>query len=160
MVSIFIRYSVLLLCLLVTLTAWAGDFDTAIPMREGGKSAYYVPGELAGFGDVELMVDTGSGYLTINKETLAVLKREGNAYYQRDLKGTLANGDTMVVPVYTVSGLNIGGVCQLMDVEAAVFPGATRLILGLNALSKAAPFIFSVDPPKLTLSNCLGTEGV
>jgi hypothetical protein len=41
-------------------------------------------------------------------------------------------------------------------VEAAVFPGKTRQILGLSALKKAAPFIFSMDPPNLVLSNCTG----
>ncbi len=160
MVSITIKYTIALLCLLLTQPAWAVDFDTTVPMREGGKSAYYVSGLLMGYGDVELLVDTGSGYLTINSETLAVLKQKGNAHYKRDLKGTLANGETMVVPVYAVSGLNIGGVCQLPEVEAAVFPGATRQILGLNALSKAAPFVFSVNPPKLILSNCSQTTDV
>ncbi len=160
MVSMVARYLIFALSLLLIQTAWADDFDATIPMREGGKSAYYVSGQLMGFGDVELLVDTGSGYLTINSETLAVLKQKGSAHYKRDLRGTLANGETMVVPVYAVSGLNIGGVCQLLEVEAAVFPGATRLILGLNALGKAAPFIFSIDPPKLTLSNCTQREDV
>jgi len=39
-------------------------------------------------------------------------------------------------------------------VEAVVFPGKTRQILGLSALRQAAPLIFSLNPPKLVLSNC------
>jgi len=58
------------------------------------------------------------------------------------------------VPVYVIRSLTIGENCRLRNVEAAVFPGATRQILGLSALKKAAPFTFSFDPPHLTLSNC------
>ncbi|MEW5754819.1 MAG: retroviral-like aspartic protease family protein [Pseudomonadota bacterium] len=134
--------------------ASAADFGTTVPMHEGSKSSYYIDGHLEGYGAVELMVDTGSSYLTINQETLDVLTRKGNAEYSRDLKGSLANGNTIVVPVYKISGLNIGATCRLTEVEAAVFPNASRLILGLNALRQTAPFIFSVDPPSLTLSNC------
>jgi predicted aspartyl protease len=100
------------------------------------------------------MVDTGSGYMTINEETLAILLREERAQYVKELAGILANGNRIVVPVYAISEINIGGECRLENVEAAVFPGRTRAILGLSALTKAAPFIFSVDPPELVLSNC------
>jgi len=50
--------------------------------------------------------------------------------------------------------LVLGGDCVLRDVEAAVFPEKTRMLLGLSALSKASPFIFSTNPPSLSLSNC------
>ena len=143
------------------LAAWsqsfAADFDTSIVMQSRGAATYYVPGEIMGVGPVDLMVDTGSGYTTINEETLAVLEQDGRAKYVKDLVGILANGSRMVVKVYKISAINIGGECWLNDVEAAVFPGRTRLILGLSALTKASPFIFSVNPPKLVLSNCVGS---
>lgn len=132
----------------------AAEFDVRIPMRDKGLSTYYVPGDIHGIGQVEFMVDTGSGYMTINEETLAELKRQGTVSYVKKLTGVLADGSELLVPVYRISRLNIGGKCTLEDVEAAVFPGKTRHILGLSALSKAAPFIFSVQPAELVLSNC------
>ena len=100
------------------------------------------------------MVDTGSGYMTINEETLAALQSLEQASYLRSMQGILANGTEIKVPVYQLANLNIGGGCQLQNIEAAVFPGKTRQILGLNALKKAGPFIFSFEPPQLVLSNC------
>ena len=100
------------------------------------------------------MVDTGSSYMMINEITLAQLQATGDARYLRELTGILANGDEMQVPVYALSKVRIGEDCVLEDVEAAVFPGDTRQILGLSALSKAAPFIFSTQPPRLRLSHC------
>ena len=76
--------------------------------------------------------------------------------YIKQLQGTMADGSTREVPVYAIRRMSIGGDCWLYDVEAAVFPGDSRQILGLSALRKAAPFIFSVDPPTLSLSGCGG----
>jgi predicted aspartyl protease len=135
-------------------TAGAGQFDTTVPMKDKGTTSFYVPGYIDGFGAIEMMVDTGSSYMTINEETLATLKANNKARYTRDLKGRLANGSELVVEVYRVDAVRIGDACQLKNVEAAVFPGKTRYILGLNALSQAAPFVFSMNPPSLVLSHC------
>jgi hypothetical protein len=70
------------------------------------------------------------------------------------LQGVLADGSELEVPVYAITRVGIGGSCWLHDVEAAVFPGTSRQILGLSALRKASPFIFSVTPPALVLSRC------
>jgi predicted aspartyl protease len=149
--SILAPFAVLLLTQnLVT----AADFGTRITMKEKAAATFYVPTHIEGFGDTELMVDTGSGYVTINETTLQSLKRKGGARYVKQLQGVLANGSELAVPVYAIAALNIGGNCWLRDVEAAVFPGDARQILGLSALRKAAPFIFSVDPPSLVLSHC------
>jgi predicted aspartyl protease len=127
---------------------------TSVSMQTYGASTYYVKGEILGLGSVDLMVDTGSGYSTINEQTLSVLKQNGTARYVKDLVGVLANGDKMRVQVYRLSAINIGGQCWLHDVDAAVFPGKTRQILGLSALRKTSPFMFSMEPPELRLSNC------
>jgi predicted aspartyl protease len=132
----------------------AGEFTTEVDMSAGGGATFYVPGRIAGFGAVELMVDTGSGYMTINEDMLHTLKDSGQARFVRDLRGRLANGSELSVPVYAIDAVSIGDACWLRDVEAAVFPGSTRPILGLNVLQRAGPFIFSFDPPRLVLSHC------
>ena len=136
--------TVLTLAALVTggAPALAGNFDTRIPMRIGNAATFYV--------------DTGSSITTINQPTLDRLIKQGLADYDRDLSGILADGSRLTVPVYRVASLNIGG-CVLRDVETAVFD-TERQILGLSVLNRAAPFIFSIDPPELVLSNCAGRE--
>jgi predicted aspartyl protease len=144
--------------LILGATAVAAEFGTSIPMRAGNATTYYVTAVAGDLEAMEFMVDTGSGYTTINEVTLAELQRTKQAQYLRDLIGILANGTEMVVPVYRLASLNIGGGCHLSNVEAAVFPGKTRQILGLSALKQAAPFIFSFEPPNLKLSNCVNPE--
>jgi predicted aspartyl protease len=138
----------------VTTATHAARFDQEIPMRITKASTFYVDGYVAGLGAVDMMVDTGSSYTTINEEALAVLQQKGAATYVRDLTGIMADGTRKVVPIYRIASMSIGGGCALHDVEAAVFPGKTRYILGLSALKMAAPFAFSLEPPTLVLSNC------
>lgn len=138
----------------------AANFENIIPMTQKHAQTFYVDSVIDGLGSTEFMVDTGSGYVTINEDTLAILKENGKAAYVKKLQGIMADGTTKEVNVYLISAINIGGNCEIRDVEAAIFPGKTRQILGLTALKKAAPFIFSFDPPQLILSGCnLSTPG-
>ncbi|WP_303909004.1 retropepsin-like aspartic protease family protein [Thiohalomonas denitrificans] len=130
------------------------EFATAVPLHDKGVSTYYVEGKINGLGDVEFLVDTGAGHTTINEETLAVLMERELASYSRELSGILADGSRMRVPVYHITSIELGG-CQFQNIEAAVFPGRTRFLLGMNALKQAAPFAIVTEPePQLALSNC------
>jgi predicted aspartyl protease len=138
------------------MAAWADEpkLNQDVPITSQGKATYYVEGELEGFGKLQLLVDTGSGYTAIDETTLAILKEKGSARYLKELQGVMADGSRKVVPVYLLTSLNIGGKCEIRDVEAAIFPADTRPILGLKTLIKVSPFTFSINPPRLMLSNC------
>ena len=149
-------FSKLVVCLLALFTAelaLAESFKT-IPMNQKRLATYYIQANMLGSGDVEFMVDTGAGYTTINEHTLERLKQAGNAEYVGELTGVMADGSQHRLPVYRIKHLVLGQDCMLSDIEAAVFPRNTRMLLGLSALEKAAPFVFSTNPPSLSLSNC------
>ncbi|MDH5258377.1 MAG: retroviral-like aspartic protease family protein [Gammaproteobacteria bacterium] len=146
--------AIILLTLMMCNPSYATDVLNSLPMREKGASTYYVSGHITGYGATEFMVDTGSGYTTINEDTLKILQVSGNAKYLKNLKGILADGSEKIVPVYLLYELKLGASCELRDVEAAVFPGKTRHILGLNTLKKTGAFTFSFEPPALLLNSC------
>jgi len=131
---------------------FASEFAMNVPLY--GSAAYYVPARFGGVTSGELMVDTGSGYMSINEQTLALLKQNGDAEYVKRVSGILADGSQKTVPVYRLRTVSIGCCCVVRDVEAAVFPGTKRQILGLSALKTLAPFTISTEPPQLTLSHC------
>lgn len=145
-----------------SLLGWAlasASSYTTIPMSEKSLATYYIQASLGDFDGVEFMVDTGAGYTTINEDTLRALKQAGNAVYVGQLTGVMADGSRRELPVYRVRRLVLGGDCALHDIEVAVFPSNTRMLLGLSALRKASPFVFSIDPPRLSLSNCQSVSG-
>jgi len=137
--------------------ATLGDAYTIIPMNQKRLATYYIQASMQGSGAVEFMVDTGAGYTTINEHTLDRLLKADNAVYVGELTGVMADGSQHQLPIYRIKHLVLGDDCVLADVEAAVFPADTRMLLGLTALEKAAPFVFSTNPPRLSLSNCGST---
>lgn len=146
--------SLFFIFLLKPAVADALEFGTSVPINKKGLVTYYVSGSINGFGETDFLVDTGSGHTAINEATLDKLHIEGKAEYLKKVSAKLANGSTMTLPVYRISGINIGGECVIQDVEAVVLPGKMRNILGLSALEKTAPFAISVNPPRLILSQC------
>ena len=132
----------------------AGGVDATVPMHEKGASTYYVSVSINDRVSSDFLVDTGSGYVTINSEILGELMREQGTVFVKEIAAVMADGSETVVPVYRLASLNLGNNCVIRDVEAAVLPGTTRNILGLSALKKAAPFTLSTTPPALALTNC------
>ena len=130
-----------------------------ISLEKRDTGTFYVPATLRGYGELELLVDTGSSYLVIDDWILQKLKASGDAKFSRELSGTMADGRKHVVPLYRLSGLRLGQSCWIENVEAAVLKtggreGPSRPILGMNILSRLAPFTFSADPADLLLSQC------
>jgi len=147
------RVVVAALSLLLSQVSVADAFNI-IPMNQKHLATYYVDATMQGSGVVEFMVDTGADYTTINEQILARLMQADNAEYVGQLTGVMADGSRHELPVYRIKSLVLGEKCVLNNVEAAVFPENTRMLLGLTALEKAAPFMFSTNPPRLSLSNC------
>jgi len=135
-----------------TLDEPPGAVSVDLQRRDSGT--YYIPGAIQGYGEVELLVDTGSSFLVINEAMLTALESAGSAIYSYQLRGCMADGTDTVVPVYRLAGVRLGAECWIADVEAAVFPGASRPILGMNILVRLAPFTFSTEPPQIALNQC------
>lgn len=125
-----------------------------VPMQQKSAKTFYVHGHIAGVGPVDFLVDTGSSYNTIDEHSLAALQAAGRAHFVKELMGILASGERQRVAVYRLDAIRLGEACELRGVEAAVFPGGTRHILGLSGLRKAGNFSFSFEPPELGLSHC------
>ena len=147
------RHALLWLGLVCSPLASAAEF-TEVALQKHDAGTFYVDGALKGFGDLRMLVDTGSSYLVISQSILDELMKAGDARYSRQLEGVMADGSKRVIPVYRLAGLRIGENCWVHDVEAAVLPGQTRPILGMNILSRLAPFTFSAQPAKLGVQQC------
>lgn len=129
---------------------------TAVEIEKRSAGTFYINAAIDGVGALDMLVDTGSSYLVITEPMLADLKEVGRAEYSRGLEGRMADGSTRVVPLYRLAGIRLGESCWVHDVEAAVFPAGSRMILGMNVLSRLAPFTFSAEPAQLGLAHCQG----
>jgi len=133
----------------------AGAYE--LPLKEAPSGNYYVAASFGSDVDTDLLLDTGSGYLSLSASTFRRISREApegaEPQYRRTITGVLANGHSQSVRVYQLPELHLGS-CVLVDVEAAVFPGADRDILGLNALKRMQPFTLDLEQGRLLGDLC------
>ncbi|MEQ8407527.1 MAG: retropepsin-like aspartic protease [Gammaproteobacteria bacterium] len=134
----------------------ADDIQLALQQADSGN--FYLHGTLDQTIETDMLVDTGSGYVSLSRKTFNRIRQLPGTEYARDIHGTMANGHTLRIPIYRVHELALGESCVLRDIEVAVFPGADRDILGLNALRRLQPFTMQMDPPALIASQCANLE--
>jgi len=127
--------------------------DIAIPLQQTELGTYYVSARLGDLNGEDFLVDTGSAYTVIGETTFSALEKNQQIEHLKDIEGVMADGSTRKVPLYIVNSLDIGGKCTVHDVIVALMPGSARPILGMSALSKVAPFVFSLTPATLTLKD-------
>jgi clan AA aspartic protease (TIGR02281 family) len=142
---------------LISLNAFAAQQDastTRVSIYSKETATFYVKGRINGGESTEFMVDTGSGYATINTRAFEEINESEKVSFVKTVLGVMADGSSIAMPIYRISSLDIGGNCVIQDIDVAVLPGQTRNILGLSVLKKVAPFSFVMEPPTLMLSNC------
>lgn len=143
------------ICLLpaVCISAAAPDFDHHVPLVTSPGGSFYVTSHVAGI-EADFLVDTGAGYVTVDRTLFRALREKSEVREVRRVAARLANGKLKPVTVYEVEHFVIGEGCDVGPVEVAVLEGTGRNLLGLSALTRAAPFAFHTSPPALALSGC------
>lgn len=145
----------LLLVLLGTIPAgMAAAVELTLPMQQASTGNYYIHAILNDHVETELLVDTGSGYVSLTGKTFSRLKQDAHTRFQRHITGVMANGRAVSVPIYRIRELRLTEECTLRDIEVAVLRGASRDILGLNALKQLQPITLRMDPPQLISNSC------
>ncbi len=147
----------LLLILYVALAPTTGSddgFAYEVDLERHDAGTLYLRGQLAEGLETELLLDTGSTYVALSRETFAKLEGQPGVEYLRDIQGAMAGGRRLRVPVYRLPTLSIGTGCVLHDIEVAVMPRGGRDILGMSALRQMEPFTLSFEPPRLRFAQC------
>ncbi|MGV3590144.1 MAG: retroviral-like aspartic protease family protein [Gammaproteobacteria bacterium] len=148
------RNAVSLLSSLLALVGFTVQAEpVAIALEAAASGTFYVNASLNAAIETELLLDTGSGYVSLSKRTFERVTAGANPKPERTITGILADGNAVSVPIYRIAELKLGSDCVLHDVEVAVFRNAARDILGLNALKQMQPFTLQLDPPQLS-ANC------
>ena len=140
--------------------ALADRFGHAATLERKPSGNYYLAVDVAPGVSREFLVDTGSGYVVLTRETFAAVRDLPGTRHLRDITGRLANGKAARARIYSVARLELDGDCVLENVEVAVMPGGTRNILGLSALRRVAPFAMDLSPPTLLYSGCAASESL
>lgn len=133
--------------------AGAADFSVEIPLTRHASGNFYVAGDIGGVHST-FLVDTGSGLTTVSERTLDALRRVSPVERVGRVAARMASGRLKKVDLYRVEHFRIGDTCDLGAIDVAVLSRDETGIIGLDALTRAAPFAFHVDPPRLAVSGC------
>lgn len=121
-----------------------------IPLDPVASGTFYLKALLDQAVEADMLLDTGSGYVSLSPATFARIKDDPGTVFLRHIEGVMADGKRQRVPVYRIAELQLGEACVLHEVEVAVLRGASRDILGLSALRRLQPLTLQLDPPVLT----------
>ncbi|QJR82384.1 clan AA aspartic protease [Alteromonas pelagimontana] len=146
--------ALLLMLIVVTPSVVGKDFDHELTLLASSGGTLYVEASFGSSLTTNFMVDTGSGMVTVNKETFQRLNKLGDAVPAGVSAARLANGKIQKVRLYRVSHFQLGESCDFNDVEVAVIDKGNN-ILGMSVLSRIAPFAMHMNPPRLAVSNCI-----
>ena len=147
------RQSVLVFAAVVCASAAAMGAEQRLPMTTLASGNLALHAYLGSALETDLLFDTGSGYVSLSKASFEHVETQPGTTFERHIRGKLANGAALSVPIYKVRELRLSGECVLRDIEVAVFPHADRDILGINALRQLQPFTVEMEPPAL-VANC------
>ncbi len=128
--------------------------DLSVPLTQTGSGGFELRAELGGVAG-DFLLDTGASMVTINRDLFREIQKLNKLEKVRSVGARLASGKVKLLDVYRAERLIIGKGCNLGAVEFAVVERGGRNLLGMNALSQAAPFTISMSPPKLDLAQCL-----
>jgi len=138
---------------LLLLGAFARADQVSFPLEIAATGTYYIQAILDEHVDTMLLLDTGSGYVSLSQQTFNKLAAGSTKRLLRHIQGVMANGKKVTVPIYQIAELRLGSSCVLHEIEVAVMPAGSRDILGLNAIRQLQPVTLALDPPSLS-GNC------
>ena len=132
----------------------AQAIDVNVPIDKSQSGSLYVEAVINSDIRSQFLVDTGAGMITLNRELFKQISESGKVEKTGEIAARLANGKYETMNLYKIKSFSIGENCNLGEMEVAVMKRAGRNILGLSALSIAAPFAVHIKPLELVLSGC------
>jgi predicted aspartyl protease len=117
---------------------------------------YTLSGELAPSVKEEFLFDTGASMVMIGKKLFDEISKHHTPISTGKIAAVMASGSVKTIPTYTLPSLVLENGCDVGPVEIAVVRGATRNLIGLNALSKLGSITIDIQHGKLLTNECPG----
>ncbi|MEM1112297.1 MAG: retropepsin-like aspartic protease [Pseudomonadota bacterium] len=140
-------------------SVYAPLFLHEVPLAATHSGGYVVEARLSEVSG-QFLLDTGASMITLNRDFFEQVRKAGEAKKMRQVVARFASGKTQTMDVYQVERFTLGAHCEIGPIEVAVMKRGGRNLLGMNALTQAAPFTVSLSPPALGLSRCAGADAI
>jgi len=134
--------------------AYSNSDEVELILTETENGSLYVHAGLGADLEADLLIDTGSSYVTLSKATFAAVEANATITFSRYIYAAMADGRVNKVPLYILDELILADNCSLKDIEVALLEKGDINILGMNALKLLQPFTLQMMPSMLSSSSC------
>lgn len=102
----------------------------------------------------EFLLDTGASMVMINHKLFKSISQRQNTILTGKVAANMASGRVTSIPTYEIPSLILANGCDVGPLEVAVLRGATRNLIGLNALEKLGRITLDLQDTKLIAADC------
>ncbi|MFK8067149.1 MAG: retroviral-like aspartic protease family protein [Gammaproteobacteria bacterium] len=104
--------------------------------------------------EAEFLFDTGASMVMIGKKLFKQISKFQKPISNGKIMARMASGSMKTIPTYILPSLVLANGCDVGPVEIAVVNGATRNLIGLNALTKLGQITIDIQKVKLVTTKC------
>lgn len=125
-----------------------------IELRQVASGTYTLLAQPAPGIKAEFLFDTGASMVLISDSLFRLISKYKKLQGSGKVAAAIATGKIKTIPTYTISSLVLANGCDVGPVEVAVVRGATRNLIGLNALSRLGRITIDMQKDKLATTEC------
>ena len=125
-----------------------------IELHLASSGTYTLSGISANTIEAEFLLDTGASMVMISSKLFKQIKQQQQLVSTGKIAAAMASGRMKTIPTYMLPSLLLGKGCDVGPIEVAVVRGATRNLIGLNALSKLGKLTLDIQAGTLSASEC------
>ncbi len=125
-----------------------------IELHPSSSGTYTISGQMAPAVKSEFLLDTGATMVMISNKLFKEISKHQKTTSTGKVAASMANGKVKTIPTYSIPSLVLGNGCEVGPVEVAVVRGASRNLIGLNALSKLGAMTLDIQHATLSTTEC------
>lgn len=128
--------------------------ENLIELHPSSSGTYTISAEMAPAVKSEFLLDTGASMVMISNKLFKQISKHHKPVSTGKVAASMANGKVKTIPTYSLPSLVLGNGCDVGPVEVAVVRGASRNLIGLNALSKLGAMTLDIQHATLATTEC------
>ena len=127
---------------------------SSIELHPVSTGTFTLSGTLAPATKAEFLFDTGASIVMINKKLFKQIRKHHKPVSKGKVAANMANGHVKIIPIYELPSFVLSNGCDVGPIEVAVVKGATRNLIGLNALSKLGRITIDIQEGNISTTEC------
>lgn len=146
--------SLWLLILLLSSATSMAEVGSEIELHPVSSGTYTLAIQFAPEIEAEFLLDTGASMVMMNSKLFKAISKNQNTISTGKVAANMASGRVKSIPTYEIPSLVLANGCDVGPLEVAVIRGATRNLIGLNALVKLGRITLDLQDSKLIAADC------